>query len=703
MDESEKIIDIEVQKFLLNLEKENKITPKDRERITEKVTSGIKNWLHDVYVSPQIKAGIQKAIKSNTWNNLIEAFWQDIIFGTGGIRGRAVSNEKELQQFAQEGFRSEILRGPNTINEIILMKYTTGVAKFLIENNYQKAVVGYDSRLHGKEFADLVAKIFLANGIRVYLFEEACPYPELSFAVTHLKADIGIEISASHNDKRYNGYKISNRFGASLGLSEREMILSFIFGDNTKGIPPVTTHDIKPINFELRENNRLTYLGGEKPIRDIGKTQFIDIHSKHLNAIKKFIINSELIKQYSSELNIGYCAFYGAGYKAVPKILHDMGFSKLKIVHEMNRLDGWFPAFKIDQVIDPGEEKPAEIGVNHFISEYGEEAFRDLDVFLGTDPDADRLGVIVNLPEKQQEKLGKWKILEANDVWTLLLWYRLKAESDAYGGKIPDTARKFIVRNHVTTDALVKMSDKFGITSETTWVGFGFLAERVIQKWNDGFINIGMFEESNGFSIGGAPPRQGDVKGTGGHTMEKDGTLASVLLLEVACYAKSLGKTLVDLLDEIYADPQVGFYATCKTQLPKEGVFEGIDGDIHKKNIIKNLVAFAQNVNDLAAQGKPYHVAGLSIKRAELYSTGKYDKIYWPGVPDEGIRFYLNEEESSYVTIRPSGTEAKLRFMVHMHVPFADQADLTDEKYHAHKLLKRIAEEFTEIAQKGVI
>jgi len=293
-------------------------------------------------------------------------------------------------------------------------------------------------------------------------------------------------------------------------------------------------------------------------------------------------------------------------------------------------------------------------------------------------------------------------LLEANDVWTLLLWYRLKAESDAYGGKIPDAASKFIVRNHVTTDALVKMSDKFGIATETTWVGFGFLAERVIQKWSDGFINIGMFEESNGFSIGGGPPSQGDVKGTRGHTMEKDGTLASVLLLEVACYAKSQGKSLVDLLDDIYADPLVGFYATCKTQLPEEGVFEGIDGDIHKKNIIKNLVVFADKVNDLAAQGKPYKVAGLPIKRAELFCTGKYDSLYWPGVPDEGIRFYLNDEESSFVTIRPSGTEAKLRFMVHIYVPHVNHTNMIESKEYAHTLLERMKEEFIKIAQEGL-
>lgn len=703
MDKFDQVIDKEVQKFLCNLEKEGKITSNDRKRITLKVISGIKSWIADESVSNPIKNGIKKAINSNNWNYIIEAFWQDIIFGTGGIRGRAVLNESDLKLFAKKGLESEILRGSNTINEIILMKYTTGVAKFLQENNYEKAVVGYDSRLHGKDFADLVAKIFLANGIKVYLFDEACPYPELSFAVTQLHADIGIEISASHNDKRYNGYKISNRFGASLALSERAIILSYIFGDQKRGIVPVTTADIKPVNFALDTSDRLTYLGGEEPIREIGNVPFINIHSRHLDAIKQFIINPDLIKKYSSEIHIGYCAYYGAGCRAVPKILNDLGFSQLKIVHEMNSLNGCFPAFKTDQVIDPGEEKPAALGVNCFISEYGETVFPTLDVFLGTDPDADRLGVIVNIPKNQQKKLGKWKLLEANDVWTLLLWYRLKAESDANGGIIPNAAKKFIVRNHVTTDALFKMSRKFGITCETTWVGFGFLAEKVIQKWRDGFVNVGMFEESNGFSIGGAPPLPGEVKGVGGHTMEKDGTLASVLLLEVACYAKSQGKTLLDLLDEIYRDPDVGFFATCKTQLPEEGVFEGIDGDIYKKNIIKNLVAFSKKVNSLAEDGKPYTVAGMPIKRAELYCTGKYDNIYWPGVPDEGIRFYLNENESSYVTIRPSGTEAKLRFMVHIHIPVEDHSDLTEKKYSANKLLKRIEQEFTEIAQRGLM
>jgi phosphoglucomutase len=691
---------IGIRDYLRKLVEQGSIKPPHAAAILSRVTSEVTRWLADDNIGPQIKRGIENAIQSANWSGITETFWQDILFGTGGIRGRTVLTEVELREFASSGLGSLVLRGTNTINEVVLALYTTGVARYMRRNGLTKVVVGYDSRLHGDDYASLVARVFLANGLTVYLFDEPSPYPELSFAVTYLRADIGIEISASHNDKRYNGYKICNRTGASLALSERDDIMSHILGSKEKGLERIETKDVSLLDLGSASGGQLQYLGGAKPLTTEQGPVF-DIHTKHIEHIKRFILRRDLVEKFNSTVKVGYCAFYGAGYKAVPRILNELGFSNLKIVHEMNRLNGYFPAFALDQVVDPGEYKPAEIAINRFVSEYGGDAFGELDLLLGTDPDADRLGVIATIPERQHQTFGKWRLLPADDVWTLLLWYRLKTEAERDGGYIKDADRKFIVRNHVTSDALMQLSRNYGIGCETSWVGFGFLAEKVVDGWKRGLTNIGMFEESNGFSIGGGPPLLGEVRGNGGHTLEKDGTLAAVLLLEVACYAKSQGKSILDLLDEIYLDPKIGHFATYRVQLPEEGVFEGVEGALHKNDIIRNTVKLSGQASQMASQGRPFKIAGLPVKKSELYATGKYDDIYWPGVPDEGVRFYFDDSESSYVTIRPSGTEAILRYYVHLKLPIRCGPEVIDDKLDAERLMRQIAAETVRLSERG--
>ena len=226
-DELKKLITLEVNNYLNQKYREGKLTEEIYRDAKKKVVPNIINWMKDkniAKVSPNVIKGIKKAIINKRWEDIIYAFLDDIAFGTAGIRGLAALTEQELAEFSKYGIGARILKGPNTINDVVLLLKSAGIANYAAKNNLKKIVIGYDSRIQGEVFAHLIAKTFLARGLKVYLFDEATPFPELTFAVPFLKADVGIFISASHNDKRYNGYKITSNTGAQLDIEERNYI-----------------------------------------------------------------------------------------------------------------------------------------------------------------------------------------------------------------------------------------------------------------------------------------------------------------------------------------------------------------------------------------------------------------------------------------------------------------------------------------------
>ena len=233
----------------------------------------------------------------------------------------------------------------------------------------------------------------------VYLFDSACPFPELTFAVPFLKADIGILISASHNDKRYNGYKLVSSTGAQFNISERNYIYE-------RFIKTASTKEIRLMEFQSVKRGQLIFLGGDKYIsgENYYEKRLIDMHQHHIDHIKNFIMDKPMLKEWAKEVDAGYSAFYGAGRKAVPHLLKDFGFTNLRVIHSLNELDGMFPCFALEQQPDPGDPLAAEIAVNEFKKEYGEKVFRDLDILNGTDPDSDRIGLVIKIPENQQSQ-----------------------------------------------------------------------------------------------------------------------------------------------------------------------------------------------------------------------------------------------------------------------------------------------------------
>lgn len=732
-------------------------------------------------ISPGLRDGLRDAIDRGQWEHLTNAFSRDVSFGTGGIREKMGPTRNEILKLKQDGIQARIIKGPNTINDVVLLSTSAGVAKFGQSRKPQlsKVVIGFDSRIRGADFAKIIAELFLAYDYTVFLFDEACLYPSVTFAVPFLKADIGVFISASHNDLRYNGYKLSCQNGSQFDPAERnDLYQNFI----TK----VTFRDIKTMPLASAPKDKLWFLGGVKKGQccgghsscgtgshqvSLGKGQagnqshtewlmaeplpeakqlyagredrIIDLHTMHAEHVKTFLLRKEMIVNAKKPLSIGYSAFNGSGRKAVPRLLSEIGFKDVKRIMKLDPLDGMFPAFCNDpgkeQQPDPGDWRAADVAVDAFKQEYPN-AWNDADLILGTDPDADRCGVIVKLPANQREAYPHpgtgqprdYTLLSADECWTLILWYRLMHEVEKHG-KVQDVEKKFIVLSHTTTDLLTCVARKFNLGVLKTWVGFAQLAAGTRAIWDlhegkgtDGLtdgtklphydegrrnpdetvanrsinsweamddkrrcINIAALEQSNGFTILGAPPPDARSMGAQGHVRDKDGTFAAMLVAELAQYAKEQGTNMMDLLDEkIYLDPAVGLYITYYEPDPLDGEYEGLAGYTKKRG-------FLDRAEDMFANFKqrPVTLGGLPVKSATSYRTGKYDAINFPGFPDEGYRFYFDDDRKSHLTIRPSGTSNALRFHVQLFGGHPTRAELIKKKAELRTTARKIVED----------
>lgn len=706
------------------------------------VLPNLRRWLTDPHIgrlSPRLGDGLRSAVEAARWDELVEAYVDEIKFGTAGIRGKAAMSDEELLILSREGMDAPILKGPNTLNNIVLLLKSTGVAKYATAHGLRSIVIGYDSRVAGQDFAWLVSGVFLAEGLKVYLFDEAGPYPEMTFAIPTLGADMGILISASHNDRRYNGYKLSAGTGSQFSPRERSVIYN-------EYIRKTTPAQIALLDFEdagvdpdhpedpRRDGNRLVFLGGAAPLAgfDYLGRPLVDIHRMYQDQIRGFITDAAMMKSWAPSIGIGYCAFHGAGRKAVPRLLRDFGFTRVDTVtrHRLNELNGLFPAFQEhpEQQPDPGDPTASEIAVDAYVEQYGADALEALDLMIGTDPDADRAGIVVKVPPALREYHDNRShvLLSADDAWSLLLWYRLSQLAgntrggNTRGGNAQDAGNarafsqrpeeSFIVLSHITTDALVRLARKHGVGVVKTWVGFGLIANAVERVWAGDDLsdsrfkdiiyqtvemegmprhyNVGCLEQSNGFSILGGPPDTAAAMGSNGHVRDKDGVFAAILLAEVAAYAASVGTTVYELIDEqIYLDPDIGYFATDVVPVPRWGEFKGLEGLTRKIGILRRCAELGQRVRD----GASLSLDGLPVRSSETFVAGKYaDAHQWPGFPDEGIRFYFDEERLNYLTVRPSGTSQCLRFHIQLKAENLSRNGLARQKYETRMRARKI-------------
>ena len=727
-----------IREYLENARDLGQIDQQSYEQATRNTRPSLEQWLEDEHIreiSPGVREGLCEAISAGRWEELVNAFRQSARFGTGGIRGMMAFDRESIETLKREGIGAAILRGPNTINDIVLLLTSAGVAKFGKEQQpaFDKVVIGYDSRIRGSDFAAIVAQLFLAYDYTVYFFDEPVPYPEMTFAIPSkdIKADLGILISASHNDYRYNGYKLSCSNGSQFDPKQRDEMYN-------EYIATATTQDIKLRPFEEGAKDKLVFLGGEERVDGFDyrgrEDRVLNIHEQHREHVKSFLLTDDLPRQErqaADPLRIAYCAFHGAGRRAVPRLLREVGFTDLKIITEggLNDLDGLFPSFCSDpgreQQPDPGDPRAARTAVEALQRQYG--SLDNFDILIGTDPDADRCGVVVKVPPEQQSLYGgqEWVLLPADEMWALLIWYRLHRDIEKHG-RVQDADKKFIVLSHTTSDSNALLARKYGLGVVKTWVGFAALAAAVRDVWEGRHIpplvegrespssklchpficecqgmdekrsiNVAAIEQSNGFSILGGPPPDQRSLGVGGHVRDKDGTMAALLVAEIAAWAKQQGTTIYQLMDKhVHLDPDVGLFVTRYEPDPIDGEYPGIEGDRKKKEILLRALGCHQR----ALQGE-LDIAGLEVTSTVIYRTGKYDAIYEPTdefeFPDEGVRFYFGNE-LNHVTVRPSGTGNSLRFHVQLHEP-NPQSDLIVRKKELAERAKAIADDLRRI------
>ncbi len=708
-----------VNEYLEKAFKNGKIDSQSYNTAKTNVIRYLKEWLEDLNIdkfSPNLKSAIADAIENKRWGDIVNAFRKKMDFGTGGIRGLMASNKESIIRLKEQGVDASILKGPNTLNNIVLLLTSSGVAKFGLKKGYNKIVIGYDSRIRGLDFAKIIAELFLAYGYTVYLFDSPCPYPEVTFAIPYkeIKADMGILISASHNDYRYNGYKLSCGNGSQFDPEERKELF-------TEFIDKAKSDDICLLPFEDANKEKLIFLGGAEKIDgfEYYGCKLMDIHKEHREHIKSFL----LLEDGEKFTKIAYCSFHGAGRIAVPRLLNEIGFKNvIKITKNgLDELDGLFPSFGSEpgkeQQPDPGDPRAGDIAVRAFQEEYPN-IWEEIDILIGTDPDADRCGVVVKVPKDQQFLYdGKdYMLMPADDMWALILWFRLNFD------KTITPKKTFVVLSHTTSDLIVKIALKYKLGVIKTWVGFAALAAGIRDAWNktlkesaeglcegrkdergdchpivfetidmfekDRVYNLAAMEQSNGFSILGFPPLDRFSLGVKGHVRDKDGTFAAVLIAEIAEWARRNKTSIFELIDKLYLLPDIGLFVNHYEPDPLDGEYPGIEGDRIKKNILRRALGLYQ-----FAQAGDLEIGGLHVKSAAIYRTGKYDHIYSKThdfqFPDEGIRFYFDNEHFEHLTIRPSGTSNALRFHIQLH-SYVDKDNLISKKKELHDRAKII-------------
>ncbi len=462
--------------------------------IEPEILEKINNWLRQP-IDEDDKQWILNNLETNP-QELIEAFYQDLEFGTGGLRGI-------------------IGIGSNRMNKYTVSIATQGLANYILQNANKpfKVVIAYDSRNMSKEFANISAEVLSANEIEVFLFSELRPTPLLSFAVRYLQATAGIVITASHNPKQYNGYKVYWSDGGQLVPPHDKGVI-----DEVKKVGEYS-------NVKKNINKSLIHI-----IND-------EIDSAYLNQLNNLQFLSEIVPKYQK---IVYTPLHGTGVTLVPKALHSWGFDNLFLVEEQSILDGNFPTTKSP---NPEEKAAMELAINKAKQ-------IDADLILATDPDADRVGTGIKMSNNE------YKLLNGNQIASLLTYYNLEMLKQL--NSLPSNA--FIVKTIVTTELMRKIADEYNVKTYDVLTGFKYIAELIrLKEGKEKFICGG--EESYGFL-------------SADWVRDKDAIMTSCQIAELQEYAAMNGKTLMDILEMLYE--KYGYFLEDQKSISMTGI-EGME------------------------------------------------------------------------------------------------------------------------------
>lgn len=556
----------------------------------EDVQLRTKEWLSGNYDS-ETKAEIERLQKDNP-AELTDAFYRNLEFGTGGLRGIMGV-------------------GTNRMNKYTVGMSTQGYANYLKQSfsGEIKIAVAHDCRNNSRKFAEIVANVMAANGIKVYLFEALRPTPELSFAIRHLKCQGGVVCTASHNPKEYNGYKA-------------------YWDDGGQLVPPHDKNVIKEVE-KISSVDEVKWSGGEENIEIIGR----EIDEVYIKMLKGLSVYPEVI-QRQKDLKIVFTPIHGTGITLVPEVLKTFGFENVTIVEEQAVPDGDFPTVHYP---NPEESEAMSIGLKK-----AKEI--DADILLGTDPDADRVGIAI------KDRSNNWVLMNGNQTAVLAFNYMIEARK-AKGIAQPND---MIVKTIVTTDMIDEIARQNNIKCYNVLTGFKWIAELIKEKEATENYVIGG-EESYGLMIGS-------------QLRDKDAISAVAILCEMAAYEKDKGNTLYDKLIDLYV--KYGFFKEHLISITKKGM----NG---QKEIAEMMEGFRNN--------PPASINGSAVVELLDYELGKGKNLQtaedWViKLPKSNVLQFILADGSK-ISARPSGTEPKIKFYFSVNTKLAKAEDF--DRVHA--------------------
>ena len=544
-------------------------------------------WLSSPYYDEETKAEIREMMQNEDKTALIDAFYQNLEFGTGGLRGIMGA-------------------GTNRMNKYIVGMATQGFANYLLkafpEGKQLSVVVGHDCRNNGRLFAETVAAIFSANGIKVYLFESLRPTPEVSFAIRHLHAQAGVNVTASHNPKEYNGYKAYWEDGAQ------------VLAPHDKGI-------IDEVNKVKMEDVKLQAV--PELIEIIGG----EVDYDYMQAVHEAMIDQDVILRQKG-LNIVYSAMHGAGRVIVPLCLRSWGFQNIHVVPEQMVIDGNFPT-----VVSPNPENAEAMTLGMKMG-----TRLNADLVVATDPDADRLAIVC------RDNKGEWMIINGNQTCAMFCYYIIRNKKALNQLQPTD----FLVKTIVTTELVAKMAAKNHVELRDCYTGFKWIAREIaISEGKQKFIGGG--EESFGF----LPYDK---------VRDKDAPAAICLICEIAAWAKDNGMTLYDLLMQLYLEYGFSYEHTINVVKP------GKTGADEIKAMMENF-----RTNPITC------IAGSKVITAKDFQSltqrdgeGHETAIDMPAKSNV-LQYFC--EDGTKVSVRPSGTEPKIKFYIEIKDNMQSAAD----------------------------
>ena len=560
----------------------------NQKELLTQVTAKAEKWLSDSY-DAETRAAVKAMLEADDKTELIESFYKDLEFGTGGLRGIMGA-------------------GSNRMNIYTVGSATQGLANYLKEAFKDlpeiSVVVGHDVRNNSRKFAEIVADIFSANGIKVYLFENFRPTPELSFAIRKLGCQSGVNITASHNPKEYNGYKAYWSDGAQI----------------------ISPHDVNIIDHvnRIKDVSEIKFNGDKSKIQLIGE----EIDKAFLDAIKTLSLDPDVIKRHA-DLKIVYTPIHGTGVKLVPASLKNYGFTNIIHVPEQDVTSGDFPT-----VVSPNPEVPSAMAMA--IAKAKEV---NADLVVASDPDADRIGCVI------RDSHGEYQLVNGNQIVMILLNYIMLRNRQLNRLK----GDEYIVKTIVTTETIKAIAENNGIKMYDCYTGFKWIASVVRDLEGKGRY-IGGGEESYGFLAED-------------FARDKDSVSAISLMAEICAWAKDQGMDFNEMLQDIYLKNGYSH---------EEGISVVRTGRTGAQEIAQMMVDYRNNSPKSLGGSKVVTIKDYQALTATDVETGKVTKLDFPATSNV-LQFFT--ADGSKVSVRPSGTEPKIKFYIEVHDKMASKDD----------------------------